>query len=66
MTEIESHLYAIDKNSRIFKNMANQTQSFDKNINCKSNNKSKKQYPTSACNMSNIIYYNCGEPGHIA
>ena len=36
VTEMESHLYAIDENSRISQNMANQTRSFDKNR--KSNN----------------------------
>ena len=66
MTEIESHLYAIDENPRISRNIANQTRSFNKNNNCKSNDKFKQQYPTSKRDMSNIFCYNCDEKGHIA
>ena len=66
ITEIESHLYAIDENSKIQRNMANQTRSFNKNNHCRSNDKFKKRSQTQKRDMSTIICYNCDEKGHIA
>ena len=64
MTEIESHLYAVDENSRANRNMANQTKSFDKNSIKSMHNNRKKTYVKR--DLSEVTCYNCGKKGHIS
>jgi len=63
MTEIESHLYAVDENSRANRNMANQTRSFDNNSIKPTYNNRKKPYVS--YDLSEVTCYNSGKKGHM-